>query len=326
MPRLTRDQVLARRDGLGSSDVPELLGLSPYQGAGPIRLFAEKCGLLPLEEDEEEADALELGHLLEEPLVRFYERKTGHVADLGFETVIHPEHAWRRASLDARVRGRSCALEVKAVGIGMHRAWDPLSDDGIPNYVRAQCAWQMHVANLEEVHVVAMIGGPSGFRVFYVPRDRELEELVVAEAAAFWTRVLERRAPDLDGSEAAREYLERKFPSPPEPVVVEAPEDMIAIGSERARFAIAEKNAAEGKARSDALIMARMGELGATVMHCPAWRASWGQAKREGGKRRFVFTAKRIELEGGALEAGELSAGPPAAFAGGALEAFDDAF
>lgn len=322
MPRLTREQILARRDGIGSSDVPELLGFSPYEGAGPIRLFAEKSGLLPLEEDEEEADALALGHLLEEPLVRFYEKKTGHVAELGFETVIHPEHAWRRASLDARVRGRSCALEVKCVGIGMHRGWDPLSDDGIPNYVRAQCAWQMHVADLEEVHVVAMIGGPSGFRVFYVQRDRELEELMVAEAAAFWTRVLERRAPALDGSEAARAYLERKFPSPPEPVEVEAPEDMIAIGTVRARFAIAEKRAGEEKSRADALIMARMGELGATVMHCPAWRASWGLAKKEGGKRRFVFTARRFELEGGEIIAGELASSGAAAAADFAEDAF----
>lgn len=281
MPRLSAEQKAERRLGIGSSDVAELLGISPYEGASPMRLFAEKAGLLPDEIDEETLEK-EVGHALEGALVALYKKTSGReVVTAGpfVETVVHPVHAWRRANLDARIVDALAALEVKAVGIGMAADWDLDSDDGIPHYVRVQCAWQMHVADLDEVHVVSLVAGPSGFRVFYVKRDLELEVILEREASAFWELVQKRKAPPLDATSATKEYLERLYPSPAADVEVAAPDDVIEIGERRVRADRAEKRAAEAKEIANNEIREAMGKAGATVMYCPTWRATWRVSK-----------------------------------------------
>ena len=51
MPRLTDADKEARRHGLGSSDIPIILGLSPHESS-LFAVFNEKIGL-PFDEDEE---------------------------------------------------------------------------------------------------------------------------------------------------------------------------------------------------------------------------------------------------------------------------------
>src|SRR4051812_17150079 len=138
MPRLSDDQRLARRLGLGASDIAEMLGISPYQGASPVRLFAEKAGIIDLAPEEEESIEKRVGHAVEPALVKLYQEESGYeVETLGehVETVIHPRLSWARCNLDGRIRDKRIALEIKNVGIGMHADWDLLADDGIPHYV-----------------------------------------------------------------------------------------------------------------------------------------------------------------------------------------------
>mgnify|MGYP000308297088 CR=1 FL=1 len=45
------DWKLWRRGGLGASDLPAILGISPW--ASPFSVWADKCGLLPDEDDED---------------------------------------------------------------------------------------------------------------------------------------------------------------------------------------------------------------------------------------------------------------------------------
>lgn len=283
--------------GIGSSDVAELLGISPYEGSSPVRLFAEKTGLLPDDDDEETIEQT-VGHALEGALVKLYEAQSGRTAIVAgdfVESVQHREHAWRRANLDARIEGASAALEIKAVGIGMASDWDLDSDDGIPHYVRVQVAWQMHVADLDEVHVVALVAGPSGFRVFYVKRDRELEDLIVAEANAFWAAVQARTAPPVDASSSCKAYLERLYPSPPADVEVEiTDDDEIAIGVRRLKAEAVRKRAEEAKDIASNELRELLGAKGATIAWCPLWRATW---KPDKNGQRSLLIKGRGELE-----------------------------
>ena len=215
MPRLTNDQVAERRLGIGSSDIPVILGLSPYADASRAALWLEKTGAYIAPHDDEDSQAMELGHALEPVLCEFYERQSGFRIERsgpGVESVRHPEHAWRRANLDGRIAGRRAAVEVKTVGIGMARHWDMHDDDGIPHYVRAQVAWQMHVADIDEVHVVGLIGGPTGFRAWVIRRDMALEAAIVREADAFHEAVVSGTEPELDGSDAVRAWLTERYP------------------------------------------------------------------------------------------------------------------
>lgn len=297
MPRLSPQQKKDRRLGIGSSDVAELLGISPYEGASPVRLFAEKCGMMP-EEDDEETIEQEVGHALEGALVKLYSVKSGFdvlVSGEHVESVVHPEHKWRRANLDGRIVGKSAALEIKAVGIGMAQDWDLEADDGIPHYVRVQVAWQMHVADLDEVHVVALVAGPSGFRVFYIIRDRELEALIVDAANKAWEAIQARTAPPVDASSACKAYLELKWPSPPADVEVEITDaDEIAIGVRRVRAEAARKRCEEAKDIASNELRDLLGSKGATIAWCPSWRATW---KPDKNGNRSLLIKGRGELE-----------------------------
>ena len=292
MPRLSSEQKVNRRKGIGASDVAELLGISPYEGASPVRLFAEKVGLIPHDDNEEETTEQRVGHALEGALVRLYERESNRkVISSGefVESVVHPDLEWARCNLDGRIEGARIALEIKVVGIGMAADWDLLADDGIPNYVRVQVAWQCFVADLDAVHVVALIGG-TGFRVFYIDRDRELERMLVASCQSFWIGVLSKQAPPLDGSSGARLMLEELYPPPPADVELAAPEHVIPIGDRRVKAAAAEVRAREAKELANNELREEMGKLGATVMWSPTWRAIWRQGK-DGSRPLLVRAA-----------------------------------
>lgn len=276
MPRLSDDQKRDRRLGLGASDIPELLGLSPYEGASPVRLFAEKAALLDAGPDEETIEQ-RVGHALEGALVRLYCDQTGEEGRTSgelVESVVHPSLPWARCNLDGRVVHKPIGLEIKVVGIGMAADWDVDSDDGIPDYVRVQVAWQMFVADLAEVHVIALIGGTT-FRVFYVKRDLELEAIIVEAARQFWSSVQARVCPPLDASAAAKALVEKLYPPPPVDVEVDAPELLVAVGDRRVRMADLENKAKEAKEIANNEIREAMGKAGATVMHAPTWKAIW---------------------------------------------------
>jgi putative phage-type endonuclease len=304
MPRLTPEQIAGRRSGLGSSDIAEVVGLAPWEGASPIRLYAEKRGLLPVD-DAEPSEQQELGHLLEPLLVQLYERKSKYETLPG-GTVQHRAHPWAFASLDAKILGKSAALEIKLVGVGMMRHWDFGSDDGIPHYVRAQCAWAMACAELDEVHVSVLLCGTQ-HRVFYVRRDRELEAELLAAGETFWGLVQAGTPPPLDGTDGTRTYLEARFPSPPAELEVEADASIRGVGVARAGYAVAQSRAESNKREADAAIMSWMGERNATVAWCPEWRATW-RAGKAGGRRAFRFTPRQAVA---AAEASGVDDGAP---------------
>lgn len=297
MGRLSTQQIADRRLGIGSSDVATVLGLSPYQGNTPLALWLEKTGMaVEVERDEM---ALDLGHLLEPVLLGVFERQSGLTVLThgdGVESVSHPDHPWRRANLDGRIKDKRAAVEVKVVGVGMMRDWDVNSDDGIPHYVRVQVAWQMHVADLDVVFVVALIGGTT-FRVFEVARDLDIERQIVAVCSAFWHRVTTRAEPDVDGSAIARAWLNRLYPPrEPEVVVTLDPEDdgdrgIIRLAHGRLVDAATERAAKSSKDLATNALIKAMGERECDVLYLPGeWRASY----RTQGKKGRVFALRSL--------------------------------
>lgn len=265
MPRLSAEQRIARRQGLGASDIAEMLGISPYEHASPIRLFAEKSGLVADDDEEEESIEKRVGHAVEPALVKLYEEESKYeVETLGqyVESVTHPEHSWVRCNLDGRVKHKRVALEIKHVGIGMHSDWDLLADDGIPHYVRVQNIWQCLAADLDEVHNVTMIAGR--FRIYYVNRDRELEGALFEAADAFWKNVQAKRMPPLDGSAAARELLEKLYPSPAKPIEIEASPELRDLMLARIKAAESESLMKQRKEILNNQIREALGQAGAT--------------------------------------------------------------
>lgn len=251
-----------------------------------MRVFADKMGMLP----DDESDAFELGHLIEPVLLSYYAKTTG-LEVTGKETVVHPSYPWARANLDGWVKGHRIIVEAKAVSGFMMHHWDKLADDGCADYVRLQAAWQMFCADAEQVSVVAMLGGPSGFRVYTVARDRELEMMIFERCQAFWQDVQAGQAPDIDASRACRTYLEATYPNRPEKVthVVEENSELDKTGIARLCAAAQEKEKREAKDAFTASLMKSMGELGCSKLDAPQWSMTWADGKPP------RFTAKRAK-------------------------------
>lgn len=253
MPRLTDADKLERRKGIGSSDIPMLLGLSKH--GGPFDVFNDKIGI---REDIVETEQMALGHELEPFLAAWYERSTGAQLVPG-GTFVHPEMAWARATIDFRILGKRETVECKNVGSFMAWMWDPNVDDGVPHSVRAQAVWQAGVAQVDVVNVVAMLGGMQR-RVFHVPFDPALWTLMVSQARTMWERIQAQEAPPPDGTSASREYLAVKYPQRDDVIIpldcAEAAEDAMTYFNAHSR----EKDAAMFKALATQRMLARIGE------------------------------------------------------------------
>lgn len=279
MPRLTDQQIKDRKNTIGSSDVPKILGVSEYQNSGPWDVYNEKAGLVL---SHKRAPELERGHDLEPVLLKWYEDETGAKLLPGGTQLLED---WASATIDGKVIGKSALVECKAVGAAMMRQWDAYLDDGIPHSVRVQVAWQMWVANYEEAHIAAMLGGPSGFKIFTIKRDIELEKMIVEGARKFWEMVKSGQTPDLDGSKACREWLASKYPEPVEPTLIPATAELDAVGRKRADAGAQEKASKKEKDRLTAVLIEAMRD--SAGIKGETWKMT--RSKKTGN---YTFTGK----------------------------------
>lgn len=208
-PTLT-DVLAWRRDLLGSSDAPAIVGVDPFRTAGD--LWAEKTGRLP----DRDADDVErigpkaLGHALEPLLLRTAERRLG---------VSLARQVWYRhptAPLGASVDGLALdapiptLVEAKTCGIlnrpaSLLQAYGDEGTTDIPASVLIQVTHALVVLNAQpdlppigQALVVALLGDGRGLRFYPIPFDDELGRELEATERDFWTRYVEGDEPPPD--------------------------------------------------------------------------------------------------------------------------------
>lgn len=288
MPRLSPEQIAARKNGLGSTDLTEVAlsakGLVPWAGASPMRVFCRKRGLLP--ENEPTAEQ-EWGHWQEELLLRWYEQEIGAKILPGGH-IPHPTESWLWATIDAKAIGEPRIVECKNVGRWMTKGWDETLEDGVPHHVRAQGVIACACARAREVDVVASIAGMPA-KVWRIPYDAELADMMIDIGRTFWTEhVLADVAPELDDTSATRAYLDAKYPKELDPVILDATPEQVAIGLQlqQARTELTYHKHAEALAYAQ--LLEQVGT--ASGLRCEEWQITWRTNKS--GKRTPRFTAR----------------------------------
>lgn len=197
----------ARRSGLTATDIPRILGLSPYGNSLSV-YFDKKGELAP----DLGGPAARWGHLLEDVIARAWAEDHGtEVARVG--VMANRERPWMRAALDrvcdpCPTGDGPCGLEVKTRSAYKAGAWR----EDIPDDVLAQVAWQSIVTGFEHIHVAVLIGG-NDLREFTYERDAELEAYLMKEATAFWQLVQDGTPPEVDATTMVLDLLDRLFPS-----------------------------------------------------------------------------------------------------------------
>lgn len=181
MPRQRTEEWLElRRGGITSTDIPVILGLSPYKSEAA--LAREKAG----EPDQDQPDAkrermMRLGLTLEDVTRSEDELEHGIKLRRVNRMLVHRQLDWAMTSLDFERVGERTIVEAKASRAGR---WD----DGIPQDVEAQVRWQMGVADYPRAHVAVLRSG-SELVCFDVDHDPDLFDGLVVIAEDFRRRL-----------------------------------------------------------------------------------------------------------------------------------------
>lgn len=233
----TREKWLAARRtyGIGSSDVPAILGISRFQSA--LSLYHEKKGLRdPSPAYEEHA---RWGQILEEPIAqRFYHETKRPIynpnEDGTFKILRRTDKPFMIASVDriqvadplnAAAQGFIVdpamkpapapgmgVLEIKNAHLMMRDEWQGEGANNAPPVeYQVQLQHQLAVTGALWGSIAALIGGVI-FLWADLPRDQELIDRLIEMETEFMGRLESSNPPAADGSESSREVLRRLYP------------------------------------------------------------------------------------------------------------------
>lgn len=176
---LTEEQRRIRRGGVTGTDLPALLGLSPF--ATPFDVWLEKMDKAPPREQTED---MERGTFLEAGARQWYAHRTGALRVDEPGTVVSRRNPLIIATPDgvAHFTGDVRALEIKMPSSA--RDWGEPGTDAVPDYYLPQCLWELAALDMERADVFAVLDGKP--RLYHVTRDVELEGLLVEQAECFW--------------------------------------------------------------------------------------------------------------------------------------------
>ncbi len=177
-----------RRQGVGASDAPVILGLSRFKSA--YQLWHEKLGIGG---DGRMTEAQMWGLLHEPTVAAMYEIRTGEQLFNPRDTVRHPEHPYRYANLDRVRADRIVQIKTDQTWSG----WGPDGSDQIPPPYLVQVTHEMDCAGAHLCDVAALLCG-NQMRIYTVPFNPVLAERIADSQHEFWAMVQRRVPPPID--------------------------------------------------------------------------------------------------------------------------------
>ena len=259
-----------RRKYLGSSDIPALMGVSPFQNAADVWI-SKTQDLIETPEKKGHGSPLAVGTYSEAGTHDWAmdQLKEGAVYE-GAVTATRNQFRVKAgtvfaANCDAIVNVGgvpTAVLEVKSTA--RTSEWGrPLTDE-IPESVLMQVQWQMLVTEMPEAWVAAMLVtvGPDGkiyggltYSLYRVKADPELQEMIEAAALSFWADHVETgimpedSTPRLDTAERIRRTPEsvRDLKTPAEQNAFEDLSETYLLANAKKRDADKRARAAKSK-------------------------------------------------------------------------------
>lgn len=233
----------ARRNTIGASDIPILLGLSPYADASPWSILHR--------EGRPDTPAQALGRSLEAWLVDM--SMGGNLRGLGNDEVIIRD-GWAHATPDGCLWGKcdcigyshvdGCTVYDAPIAVieAKNVSWAKAADwrNGVPSYVYAQVQWQMWVTGAPLAIVSALVAGE--YQRHEVPRDEAFLAEAIPIARAFWTDMQMGVDPPLDASHACGAALRARLEGREDDPAVDATEEQTELWGRYSAAKAAAKN------------------------------------------------------------------------------------
>lgn len=181
------DWLLWRRQGIGSSDSPIVMGVSPHSTR--LMLYEDKVSVDP--PDEKNEYILEVGKRMEPKMRAIFEFQ--------METPFAPklvqmeQYPFLRASLDGCSPGGQEIAEFKFVG---KEVFEDAKNRVVPKHYFIQIQKQLLVSQANRAWYVCSADGKSIAKVPVAP-DLKLQKEILEADIAFWTQhVLKRKPPE----------------------------------------------------------------------------------------------------------------------------------
>lgn len=150
-----------------------------------------------------------------------------------------------------------------------------------------QCLWYLAITNLERCDVAVLFGN-CDFRIYEVYRDKELEELIISKATAFWYDFVQKDVPPQAETEGDYQTLFKKEVTgkavEADPTVCELTTRLQALNSEI-------KSKENEISQIKKTIMSQMGEAELLTYQGKVL------ATRRSLKQSYRLDSKRLELE-----------------------------
>jgi putative phage-type endonuclease len=178
-----------RKQGLGASDAPVIMGISPY--TTPYQLWEEKVGL---KSGFKGNWATQRGNRLEPQARAHFELEND--ADFIPTLATHSEFSWLRASLDGFNEVENSILEIKCPGKDDHGM---AAAGRIPDKYWPQLQHQFLVTGARKAYYYSF-DGSSGHTVECYP-DMDYIEGLFAKEKEFWQMVINQQAPKLSAKD-----------------------------------------------------------------------------------------------------------------------------
>ena len=206
---LTKDDWLKlRRQGIGGSDVGAVCGLNKYKSA--FELWVEKLNL----DEKDETDENEFtywGNALEPVIRSEFMHRTGFTVSTVPAILQHSDldYSFMLATIDGIVHTPEgeYIFEAKTASAYLLDDWT----NGVPYSYQLQVQHYMAVTDLQGAYVACLVGG-NHFIHHFIERDNELIDMIIRLEKEFWDCVESNTPPEIDGSNAAKEYINSLFP------------------------------------------------------------------------------------------------------------------
>lgn len=203
---LSREEWLKwRKSGIGGSDVSCLLGINKWKSE--IELWLDKTN--QTNEPPVENEAMQWGNIME-PIIR------NHFAEITGKTVVelkamlqHPEYPFMLADVDGITiddDNNPAILEIKTASEFKRSEWE----EDVPAYYQTQIQHYLCVTGIKKAYCAVLIGGNS-FKIYEADADEEIQSMLIAVEKNFWNKVQNMIRPQMDGSDAAKDLLDKLY-------------------------------------------------------------------------------------------------------------------
>jgi putative phage-type endonuclease len=271
-----------RRHTLGASEVPAVLGVSPY--ATPLDIYQAKFGV----ERTFDPELSFIGHAEELTVGRWVRRFHPELGLLrrGF-MARSTETPWLHASFDRFVvrRGAWAPVQIKTAHQYAGGDWA----DEVPLPVRVQVQAELHVYGAPYGWAVGFVGGRR-FHLHRIDRDDEfIRDVLIPETRAFWDGHVRAEIPPAPSTPA--EAVRRWSGDPDHPPVI-ADAELLQILADYDAARHAAKSYEAGAEEYALALMKRLGDATELVDEHGRTLLTW---RPRAGSRRFDTTRFREE-------------------------------